>query len=472
MAKVEEEEKLSAEPVKEFFVDMLTRDIELADAILDLLDNCVDGVVRAVGKQKLKQEDRPYEGYYAHIKLSSSKFTITDNCGGIPDERKSYAFRMGAPPKGRDLHLPTVGTYGIGMKRAMFKLGKNCTVETRTSTEAYTVHFPISWFNDPNDWFVNVTHDGEELETEGTRITVTSLRDGVKDQLGHDGFAKHLRDQIATHYALIIAKGFRVEINGDPVVGKPITLRFNTSKGKKVILPFIFETKKDGVEVFLTVGFTLPIPSENEANSDTGAMSQGMYQSAEAGWSVICNDRTVLYADKTALTGWGEHPVPRYHNQFIAISGIVEFRSDNASKLPMTTTKRGIDASSELYLEIKQMMREGMKIFTDFTNKWKGPKLAAEGKEMIREAKPMSLPEIKEHAKSLKFRTVTRRSEGRQFKPVLPTPPTQDDGSARISFSRPRMLVESLAERLFGNPATAPSLVGEKCFDTVLHRTR
>ena len=32
-------------PTKEFFVEMMTRDIELNDAILELLDNCLDGVV-------------------------------------------------------------------------------------------------------------------------------------------------------------------------------------------------------------------------------------------------------------------------------------------------------------------------------------------------------------------------------------------------------------------------------------------
>lgn len=36
-------------PTKEFFIDMLTRDIELNDAILDMLDNCLDGVVRTKG---------------------------------------------------------------------------------------------------------------------------------------------------------------------------------------------------------------------------------------------------------------------------------------------------------------------------------------------------------------------------------------------------------------------------------------
>lgn len=38
-------ENVDAAPVKSFFVEMLTRDIALDDAILDLLDNCVDGIV-------------------------------------------------------------------------------------------------------------------------------------------------------------------------------------------------------------------------------------------------------------------------------------------------------------------------------------------------------------------------------------------------------------------------------------------
>ena len=37
---------VDSSPTKEFFVEMLTRDIDLTDAILDLLDNCLDGVLR------------------------------------------------------------------------------------------------------------------------------------------------------------------------------------------------------------------------------------------------------------------------------------------------------------------------------------------------------------------------------------------------------------------------------------------
>lgn len=39
-------DQAEASPTKRFFVSMLTRDINLADAILDLLDNCLDGALR------------------------------------------------------------------------------------------------------------------------------------------------------------------------------------------------------------------------------------------------------------------------------------------------------------------------------------------------------------------------------------------------------------------------------------------
>ena len=70
-------------PTKEFFVEMLTRDIELNDAILDLLDNCLDGVVRSCPERKKLEDDQYYRSYCAEINISKDSFTIRDNCGGI-----------------------------------------------------------------------------------------------------------------------------------------------------------------------------------------------------------------------------------------------------------------------------------------------------------------------------------------------------------------------------------------------------
>jgi hypothetical protein len=108
-----------ASPTKQFFVRMLTRDIELHDAILDLLDNCVDGVLRS--NQSDKASKRPYEGFKATIKMAPGHFVIEDNCGGIPIEvATKYAFAMGRPTGSETADVPaSVGMYGIGMKRAI-----------------------------------------------------------------------------------------------------------------------------------------------------------------------------------------------------------------------------------------------------------------------------------------------------------------------------------------------------------------
>ena len=62
-------------PTKEFFVEMLTRDIELNDAILDLLDNCLDGVVRSCPERKKLEDDQYYRSYCAEINISKDSFT-------------------------------------------------------------------------------------------------------------------------------------------------------------------------------------------------------------------------------------------------------------------------------------------------------------------------------------------------------------------------------------------------------------
>src|SRR6266568_8834447 len=81
-------------PTKQFFVSMLTRDISLADAILDLVDNCLDGALRLANG-----DDVDYGQHFVKIELAADHFSIEDNCGGIPrDIAKKYAFKMGREP--------------------------------------------------------------------------------------------------------------------------------------------------------------------------------------------------------------------------------------------------------------------------------------------------------------------------------------------------------------------------------------
>ncbi|KYF59294.1 hypothetical protein BE08_43250 [Sorangium cellulosum] len=83
-----------AVPTKQFFVSMLTRDISLDDAILDLIDNCLDGALRLADGEAVA-----YGKHFVKIKLSKEQFSLEDNCGGIPREVAiSYAFKLGREP--------------------------------------------------------------------------------------------------------------------------------------------------------------------------------------------------------------------------------------------------------------------------------------------------------------------------------------------------------------------------------------
>jgi len=129
MAKTEAGATVDATPTKRFFVEMLTRDIALDDAILDLLDNCLDGILRHTEPDE--DDPAPYKRYWAKIHFSRSSFSIHDNCGGIDRTlAEKSAFRMGRPKDAASdgEELPTVGVYGIGMKRAIFKMGRVATV--------------------------------------------------------------------------------------------------------------------------------------------------------------------------------------------------------------------------------------------------------------------------------------------------------------------------------------------------------
>src|SRR4051812_11647757 len=100
--------QVDASPTKEFFIEMLTRDIELVPAITDLVDNCVDGA------RRLRTSD-DYNGLFVRLVVEPSQFIIADNCGGIDlDLAEKYAFRFGRA-SGMERTDRSIGQFGVGM---------------------------------------------------------------------------------------------------------------------------------------------------------------------------------------------------------------------------------------------------------------------------------------------------------------------------------------------------------------------
>lgn len=464
-------------PTKDFFVGMLTRDIELSDAILDLLDNCLDGVVRQKGASDKSISPNYYSGFYSNITITSDSFTIEDNCGGIPrDVAEKYAFRMGrSPEKGED-DLPTVGIYGIGMKRAIFKIGKSAKVITRNNGMLYQVTIPSDWANSDDNWEFPL----EELSSPdlllngGTKIQISDINPGIVDIWNSDDkiedFSDRMIKAIQQSYSFIIQKGFEIKINNTKINPLPVQLLMAEKPTGTGIKPFVYKQTFDDVNVSLAVGFYAPPPSPEDIDDENNLRRS----SSDAGWTVVCNDRVVLYNDKSHLTGWGEGGVPQYHTQFIGIRGIVIFESKNPKNLPMTTTKRGVDTSSKIYSAVKDKMRQGLKLFTDYTNRWKGQNIEERKYSTAAKSVPiesfMNTSAVESADNPLPLR---KNRDGFMFKPDLPKPPN-DKPYKVIRYSKDVEEINDLIEYFYKdrNHSVSPSQIGEKCFDIMLETVR
>lgn len=464
-------DKAQASPTKQFFVSMLTRDISLDDAILDLLDNCLDGAMRIADGDKVD-----YAQHFVRIKLAKDQFSIEDNCGGIPrDVAINYAFKMGREPDDdRDSDTETIGMYGVGMKRAIFKMGKDALVRTRHGDDTFEVPITSEWLEAKN-WdplpINEPTNANEALPQPGTRIIVKNLYEGVARHFENDAFENKVRTAISEHFTMFLQWGLKVELNDRPV--EPVRVEVLVSEREDGPAPFVFRKTIDGVLVSITVGRNTNRALGNEEDEDAGFERDR--SSATAGWTVLCNDRAVIVGDKGRLTGWGDG-IPLYHPQFAIITGIIEFRSKRADKLPVTTTKRALDTSSNVWLESLVKMKEGMRVWIDYTNQWKN-QAGAEQQQASQweDARPMPLRMAIE---AVAQRAATKKldDEGVEFNPkkskVLPEPPNKTPSSRRVTFSKPAEEIRLVGKALLDDEGAKPGVVGEKAFDLALARAK
>lgn len=446
-------------PTKRFFVSMLTRDIELDDAILDLIDNCVDGAMRLNPGKKGSPD--PFRNFEAKITLKRTEFEISDNCGGIPFDQFEDAFSLGRPKLDKDNDVPTIGMYGIGMKRAIFKIAHSATVSSVHTELAVSVDYSRTWLDPDNkEWDLPVEKILNPPKKMGVTVRSKDLLEDIGRHFANDAFINKLTLKIGEHFGYIIQKGFTIKLNGVPVRAVTLPLRSSDFSKLPSIRAFDFHAKIGDVDVDVKIGFFRSLVLEKEIDEET-LSSTGREQ---AGISVICNDRVVLLHDRTIKTGWGDGGVPQFHPQFRAIAGLVILASNNAQQLPLSTTKRDLDVGSDVFLTVRQACIEGIKIFTNFTNAWKG--METEAAEFFEQAPQKDarrgIQLARDHGMA-----VRGMPNAKKYRPVLPTPGSKT--KRRISFIRELTDIEAVSLSLFGEKDVRPSEVGDACFSRTLN---
>ncbi len=340
---------IKASPTKEFFISMLVRDIELTRAIIDLVDNSVDGARRIHG-------DGPFTDRWVRVEFTPEYFRIADNCGGISVEiARNYAFRFGRPP-GMPQTPHSVGQFGVGMKRALFKMGSKFTVVSRTENSYFFINEDVNeWKEDTGpEWgfdFEELKEGVEDLPAgePGTSITVTDLIASVAEDFGLDTFETQLATELRQAQQKNIENGLSITLNGTPLNVRPIELLSSANLAPAHRLLRYKEQTATPVTVKLYAGL-------------------GRDDDRAAGWYLYCNGRMIVGADQSSVTGWATGTIPKYHPQFAWFRGYAFFDCDDASLLPWNTTKTGVDLDNDIFRTVRLEMIGLMRPVIDFLN--------------------------------------------------------------------------------------------------------
>lgn len=346
-------------PTKEVVVDSLTRDASVEACIFDLLDNAVDAARNAAYADHPGHEQpllESYDGFVIELSLEAGGLRIKDNCGGIPADALSHvALRFGQ----RSSHRYGIGIFGVGLNRALFKLGGRSRIVTDTGTERSELELDIADYISSADWEI----PARRLATRGLRgtdITIGSPSTDISRKFGdHDWVAKRFVD-VSERYGRLIEKGLSISVNGARVESAIPQIRENS--------PLAGERKffrtGDDIGIYIEYGQHSGHRFTKEPDYDYDANKR---LTGEFGWTVFCNDRAVLISDTTSITGWDK----KFHSEFYGFVGHVSFVSADPSRLPWNTTKTGVDFSNPAYQAALNDMQSFAENWRSLNNKRK-----------------------------------------------------------------------------------------------------
>jgi hypothetical protein len=457
---------IDARPTKRFFVRMLVRDIELVPAIVDLIDNSVDGAKRLVAEQPKRRKSKGSRGPRSvkpsygldlsgdriDIRLDGAGFSIEDNCGGIELHRAvGYAFRFGRPDDIEPVE-GEVGQFGVGMKRALFKLGQRFEVESVAPKSSFGLSVSVTeWLDDEDNWTfpLDSSAEGEKHPRKalGTKISVAELLPSVASEFGEEDFLQRLRSQIEFSHQAALGAGLGIYLNGHALRSRPPALLSSASVKPRVVSKKVSANGSE-VRMSLYAGF-VKLQDEGADTDDPDQFSAEFSGGGLAGWYLICNGRMLLFADKTRLTGWGIE-VADYHPQYRRFRGYV-YLTGNSAAMPWNTAKTAVDEDSPIWRQVRKEIVAALREARTAMNKIKREVQGEGAKESpmtakLEKAKAVALAELPKSAKLVVPSTGIRRRKSTQ----------------RLDFDVPADRFEEVAQSL---GLSQPAAIGKRTFD-------
>ena len=214
----------NANPEKRLFISLLTRDISLIAAFLDLIDNSVNAAVSPLSHRLRTADDyvallndpSVQPGVNIHVNLSRDKISVIDSASGISaDIASQHVFKFGRS-EDEERDSDRLSVYGLGLKRAFFKLGNRVSIVSDHVEGGFSLDLDVSqWSQEATfPWKFDLTRrEAVDQSDTGTRIEVTELYSDTVKRIEDGIFPGQLRESAASTYAYFLSSLVRIYVN-------------------------------------------------------------------------------------------------------------------------------------------------------------------------------------------------------------------------------------------------------------------
>ena len=293
-------------PSKEYFINLLTKDITVENAICELINN-------AVSRYNYQRDTLGLDEYWISVQMKNNCIQIWDNCGAIEDvDLLKEKLRFDKIKKEEDDSLVI----------ALLKCGDRIELELNNNINSYLIK--IDSKTEINSWKLIDQESFSSDKPKGLRIIIKDIYPDIKCKLESGTLDRNLRSIVATKYRYLLDNNIKIKIND----------KFIESRFIKESL--IYEEYK--VIEDLIVKVKLYKCSKDRIN----------------GWDIVVNDICRLERNKSSMISWSRLRIDGH--SFLRFRGEVLIYCKRPERIIVNSIKNIINSESSIFTLIKEFM--------------------------------------------------------------------------------------------------------------------
>ncbi|MDZ7922278.1 ATP-binding protein [Rhodoferax sp.] len=332
-----------------YLENTLTTDITVLESIFDLIDNSIDAARDHLISKNFERDiyglPVDYSGYKIIIRLGKKSISVLDNCLGMDESTLSlHAFRTADTSS----HKYGIGHYGLGLKRALLKFGRQFSMSSDNGSIAFKMHFDSEMISGDKKLMAAAYSSSGHRKT---LFVVSEVKSNIQYEIQSQSWFENAIKVLKIRYAAYTAKGLRISISNSyfgacaRANGNLPTIRKNSK-----FTPISKPVKVEGVDVYIDSGVhgKYYFPAE-----DGYSLAMNKTLTDEFGLYFICNDRVIVSSSTANEHGWKT----KWHSEYNGFICIVRFVSEDPQKMPWNTLKTALKTDGRLFVQVRDELQ-------------------------------------------------------------------------------------------------------------------